>query len=1301
MARNDEKGSVMGHMTSKMGRIASCALACVLAWGLLPIFPLGATEGYAEEPQFQEASVDSSAMTAAEAEARAQELIAAGSYAEGRVLVQVTDEFEMIAPLSADATDGGSGASAGSGETLGSVNVESLYTFSDPETVAENSADEKIAALCAEAEVSGEEPDAAELAEAREADAPARVVLVTSETATTEELLTQLLQTPGVVKAEPDYVGTIEDEIVTPDQDDAEEVEALAASSVPDAAGATGVSGNDASDGSARAQIGEGEATASDPLLADQWQLASSEEYAAGTNVQELWSKLNYTSSATVPENEEVVVAVVDTGVDYTNPDLKNVMWDGGYELAERYGNGKKYGYAPLTEDGDPMDDDGHGTHVAGIIAAELGNGEGGAGMAPNARIMALRVADEKGFMLNSAMVLSYDYMSYAASEGVNIVAANNSYGGPLQGNDILTDVMHDLYVTYGVITVVAAGNSYWDNDVVSQKPASLTSNGGIIVLSLDSDGNPSYYTDYGTQSTDIGAPGDGILSTVTESESAAMLSDELLQDTYSKSGEGAPTGPFAFTAVVPDETYESCTVAQAEEAAAGGEGDSGVKWVIPRGESRCAIETQPVNVTEESGAAKDGAYAIVFRARIAEAAEQLIGTYLRAWVYTKDRTWMMLDDRVAAMRSPFQILSITLSESEREAVDWSNFKLRLTCAEHAKGDIVIYIDDMTLVGEDAIMPYAYYDGTSMASPMVAGALAVARVAYPNDSPSQLRARVLGAAHRTDALEGLCTTDGQLDLSPDALDDPAPVVNAVRQDENDPRKVTLFGEFFGEGTGSVSVEGMEGVEVVSWFSTEVKISLPEGTTSGLRYVKVVRLGDDRTGRLKAALVGTAPSAADELFETLPAPDYDNLGVFSVNETIGNSWQLEEYNGVLYAMNTSLSMFDSDKNLAVPLFTYTPETQQWSVEGLQIGDPSIGDPSGFPSMLMRATDDGLYLFNKSTYDLYRYRGSGSIETLGNYKGFERENLHVDYATMVASSDALYVVGLASVDEYGFSVAVPQILAIDLATGEWAEISGVFEARIFSAVEWVGESALCAGGTEGVTSDPLGMTLDATYFDGTFSKSAPSLPDSIRVDQDPATGSGVIPAGSTVVLADGSEYVLSQDSMVIAGLIGIDENAPDTYVFDASANEGEGAWLALKQRLDLNKIVGAGGEVRGGSFYVIGFDLLANGSTDEDDMSNVVFKRMKFELGQEDPTEPDDPEKPGGSEPGGGSEGEPGGGSGSGDGGSGEPQTSTPSASKGSYLAETGDTVGSAVPWLALACVVAAFVMAGAFVAQKRR
>ena len=189
--------------------------------------------------------------------------------------------------------------------------------------------------------------------------------------------------------------------------------------------------------------------------------------------------------------NSETIVAVVDTGVDYTHRDLSSNMW------TDVAGN---YGYDFINNDNDPMDDRGHGTHCAGIIAARGNNGTDIAGVCWNARIMALKFlgADGIGSTLDAVPAFYY-----AVANGADVLS--NSWGG----GDFLQSLQDAIDYAYsqGVTIVAAAGN-----DDSNSPPYPAYYEHVISVAATDSDDQKASFSNYG-EWVDIAAPGVFILS--------------------------------------------------------------------------------------------------------------------------------------------------------------------------------------------------------------------------------------------------------------------------------------------------------------------------------------------------------------------------------------------------------------------------------------------------------------------------------------------------------------------------------------------------------------------------------------------------------------------------------------------------------------------------------------------------------------------------------------------------------------------------------------------------------------------
>lgn len=217
--------------------------------------------------------------------------------------------------------------------------------------------------------------------------------------------------------------------------------------------------------------------------------------------------------------SDSVVVAVIDTGVDYNHEDLAANMWVNEDELngdpdVDDDGNGfvdDIYGYDFCTygqsRDSDPMDDRGHGTHCAGTIGARGGNSTGVVGVNHVVKIMALKFLGSGGTGWTSDAV---DCIDYARQMGAHVI--NNSWGG---GSYMQS--LKDAIEAFDGVVACAAGNDYVDTDSNPHYPSSYDSANIISVTAVDR--IDDQYYNWGATSVDIGAPGRSILSTLPVNE--------------------------------------------------------------------------------------------------------------------------------------------------------------------------------------------------------------------------------------------------------------------------------------------------------------------------------------------------------------------------------------------------------------------------------------------------------------------------------------------------------------------------------------------------------------------------------------------------------------------------------------------------------------------------------------------------------------------------------------------------------------------------------------------------------------
>lgn len=262
------------------------------------------------------------------------------------------------------------------------------------------------------------------------------------------------------------------------------------------------------------------ETTGADPLFKNQWGMID-------IGVQNAWK---------VNPGKPIIVAVIDTGVDYTHEDLVGNMWRNEKEIPDNGIDDDNNGYIDdivgwdfSSNDNKPYDlgstdigdlfngkNPGHGTHCAGNVAAVANNGKGVSGVAPNAKIMALRFI---GFEGGGTTADAVKAIHYAVDNGAKVLS--NSWGseGEDPADDVNNKALRDSIqyaMDHDVLFVAAAANSGKDNDNVKDPayPATYPYDNIISVAAVDSKDALAGFSNYGKTTVDLGAPGVKIFST-------------------------------------------------------------------------------------------------------------------------------------------------------------------------------------------------------------------------------------------------------------------------------------------------------------------------------------------------------------------------------------------------------------------------------------------------------------------------------------------------------------------------------------------------------------------------------------------------------------------------------------------------------------------------------------------------------------------------------------------------------------------------------------------------------------------
>ncbi len=218
--------------------------------------------------------------------------------------------------------------------------------------------------------------------------------------------------------------------------------------------------------------------------------------------------------------SNNIVVGVVDTGIDYTHPDLAANMWRNPGEVA---GNGidddnngvidDVFGYNAITNSGNPLDDHNHGTHCSGTIGGVGNNGQGVAGVNWNVKLMGLKFLSSSGSGSIADAIKAVNYAVMMKQRGVNIRVLSNSWGGGGY-SQAMEDAIRAAN-TNNILFVAAAGNSTSNNDNTPNYPSNYNVPNVLAVAAIDHNGLLASFSSYGRYTVDLAAPGVNIYSTV------------------------------------------------------------------------------------------------------------------------------------------------------------------------------------------------------------------------------------------------------------------------------------------------------------------------------------------------------------------------------------------------------------------------------------------------------------------------------------------------------------------------------------------------------------------------------------------------------------------------------------------------------------------------------------------------------------------------------------------------------------------------------------------------------------------
>lgn len=263
--------------------------------------------------------------------------------------------------------------------------------------------------------------------------------------------------------------------------------------------------------------------TVNDPEYSRQWGLENQGQtngsVDADINAEKMWD--------IEVGSDKVVIGIIDTGVDYKHHDLRENMWKNPGEIPgnniDDDQNGfidDVYGINSIKDNGDPMDDNRHGTHVAGTIGALGNNKIGVSGVAQKVKMAACKFLGKSGSGSISDAVECMQYFADLKSRKtnpVNLVAINNSWGGGGFSQSMLDAIK--AHERLGILFIAAAGNAGNNNDLSAFYPATYDVSNVISVAATDHNDALASFSNYGQKTVHVAAPGAAILSTLPNEE--------------------------------------------------------------------------------------------------------------------------------------------------------------------------------------------------------------------------------------------------------------------------------------------------------------------------------------------------------------------------------------------------------------------------------------------------------------------------------------------------------------------------------------------------------------------------------------------------------------------------------------------------------------------------------------------------------------------------------------------------------------------------------------------------------------
>ena len=612
-------------------------------------------------------------------------------------------------------------------------------------------------------------------------------------------------------------------------------------------------------------------------------------------------------------DTSKQVVAIMDSGVDYNHEDLKDHMWDEGlkYPALTAMGGGK-YGYNGAFcnsmeqpyDTKDPMDDNGHGTHCAGIVAATW-NGFGVSGVASGARIMAVKVANEKGDFPTDSVIRGYQYVIAAKKAGVNVTVTSNSYSGSI--DDMINAAIIKEVEKYGIVCVYAAGNDSKDlNTYNSTSLFNTHSDNAIMVGANDITGNCADFSNFGTRDVDVFAPGVDIWSTVPMKKGAPTVSTEVLKlDGQAMEADYGNMTALSDTPLGFDLSGIKSSLQKAQDG-------KNVIHMQPMDEDEPDIDFYTGTFTDLSSC--KGFYLECFSGQAADLT-------LTVSEVDEDGEESAIKILEKGIKKGFNSYGIVYPD-DPYIFKKKNIKIKFSFGISGKETegMVRELDLRCIRFTADTENYEKWDGTSMATPMVAGGVAVLAAAFPKDSAAKLAARVRGSVLPTDPLKDKCLSGGIFRLDKALAGNTVPVPQSA---EVEGELVVVHGYFFG-ATGTMTVNGSK-AEIRSWTDEKIVAKLPADYKAGENRVEVTSSKGSGHVYLK---LGNSSGMYERL--ALPGSTIDASGDYRISDAALEKYA-DFYQGTIQSMTVvdgAIYVVVARLNEGTAIYKYLYKKNSW-------------------------------------------------------------------------------------------------------------------------------------------------------------------------------------------------------------------------------------------------------------------------------------------------------------------------------------------------------------------------------------